>query len=70
MRWLRPPAIENPNAKQTINGTEYLLFYQASRLHMVAWERNKTLFWVLNTLDNELSNDTMMSLAKSFRPVR
>ncbi len=70
MRWLTPPAIENPNGKQTIGGTAYLLFYQGKRLHMVAWKRNKTLYWVLNTLDNELSNDVMLRLATSFKPVQ
>ncbi len=70
MRWLTPPAIENPNGKRMINGTEYLLFYQGDRLHMVAWKRNKTLYWVLNTLKNELTDDTMMNLAKSFKPVQ
>ena len=37
---------------------------------MVAWKRNGTLYWVLNTLDNELSNDLMMGLATSFKPVK
>ena len=55
MRWLSPPAIENPSGKELINGVEYLYFYQGDRLHMVAWKRNKTLYWVLNTLSNELS---------------
>ncbi len=70
MRWLNPPAIQNPNSTQVIDGTEYMFFYQGSALHMVAWKRNKTLYWVINTLDNELSNDTMMGIATSFQPVQ
>jgi hypothetical protein len=70
MRWLNPPAIQNPNSTQVIDGTEYMFFYQGSALHMVAWKRNKTLYWVINTLDNELSNDTMTGIATSFQPVR
>ena len=31
---------------------------------------NGTLYWVLNTLDNELSNDVMLGLATSFKPVK
>ncbi|HET6495666.1 MAG TPA: LCP family protein [Thermoleophilia bacterium] len=70
MRWLDPPAIQNPSGRQTIGDTEYLLFYEGQRLHMVAWRRNKTLYWVLNTLDNELSKGVMLGLATSFKPVR
>ena len=70
MRWLDPPAIQNPNSTQVIAGQEYMLFYQADHLHMVAWKRNGTLYWVLNTLDNQASNDLMMGLATSFQPVK
>ena len=70
MRWLNPPAIQNPNSTQVVGGTEYMFFYQGSALHMVAWKRNKTLYWVINTLDNQLSNDTMTGIATSFQPVR
>ncbi|MCX6364174.1 MAG: LCP family protein [Actinobacteria bacterium] len=70
MRWMDPPAIQNPNSTQVIAGQEYMLFYQADHLHMMAWKRNGTLYWVLNTLDNQLSNDLMMGLATSFKPVK
>ncbi|HEY5388875.1 MAG TPA: LCP family protein [Thermoleophilia bacterium] len=70
MRWMDPPAIQNPNSTQTIAGQQYLLFYQADHLHMMAWKRNGTLYWVLNTLDNQLSNDLMVGLATSFKPVK
>lgn len=70
MRWLNPPAIQNPSSKEIVNGVEYLHFYEGNRLHMVAWKRNKTLYWVLNTLDNQLSNDLMRDLALSFKPVK
>lgn len=70
MRWLDPPAIQNPNSTQVVAGQEYMLFFQADHLHMVAWKRNSTLYWVLNTLDNQLSNDLMVGLATSFKPVK
>jgi hypothetical protein len=70
MRWLDPPAIQDPNATALVGGTKYLLFYQGARLHMVAWKHGSTLYWVLNTLDNQLSNDLMMGLATSCKPVK
>jgi hypothetical protein len=70
MRWTDPPAIQNPNDVQVINGQRYMLFYQSDHLHMVAWKKNGTLYWVLNTLDNQLTNDVMLGLATSFKPVK
>ncbi len=70
MRWLNPPAIENPSGKEKSGGRTYLLFYQSAHLHMVAWKEHGTLYWVLNTLTNQLSNDVMMGLAKSCKPVK
>jgi hypothetical protein len=70
MRWMDPPAIRNPSARQRIGGRTYLLFYQGEQLHMVAWKERGTLYWVLNTLDNQLSNELLMGLATSCKPVK
>ncbi|MFA4965283.1 MAG: LCP family protein, partial [Thermoleophilia bacterium] len=69
LHWARPPAITDPDAAKTVKGTKYLLFYEGDRLHMVAWSRNGTLYWVLNTLDDEISSDVLLGLATSFAPV-
>jgi polyisoprenyl-teichoic acid--peptidoglycan teichoic acid transferase len=70
MRWLHPPAIADPTTKKTIAGKTYLQFYSGAQLHMVAWRSGTTLYWVLNTLDDELPAEFMMELAKSFAPLQ
>jgi LCP family protein required for cell wall assembly len=70
MRWLNPPAVQHPDSTQTIGGRKYLLFYQGDNLHLVAWREHGTLYWIINTLDNELSSDVMLGLATSCKPVR
>ena len=70
MRWQDPPAIQNPDSTQTIKGRKFMLFYQGDHLHMVAWREHGTLYWVINTLDNQLSNDLMLGLATSCKPVK
>jgi len=70
MRWLDPPAIAHPNATQIIDGRKFMLFYQSDNLHMVAWKEHGTLYWVINTLDNQLSNDLLLGLAASCKPVK
>jgi len=69
-RWTNPPAIASPDVVRTIKRVRYLQFYNGSQLHMVAWRAGRTLLWVSNTLDNEISNDAMMALATSFAPVK
>ena len=69
LAWSDPPAIANPNSTRTVKGRTYLLFSQGSSLHMVAWHENGNTYWVVNTLDNVLSNHLMMKLAESCRPV-
>ena len=63
-------AIADPDARQTVGGRKYMLFYEGEHLHMVAWKERGTLYWVLNTLDNELPNDVMMGIATSCKPVK
>jgi len=70
MRWLDPPAIDSPDAKRVVDGTRYLFFYEGERLHMVAWRRGNTLYWVVNTLDNQLDDELMTALATSFVRVK
>ena len=70
MRWQDPPAIQNPDSTQTIKGRKFMLFYQGDHLHLVAWKEHATLYWVINTLDNQLSNDLMLGLASSCKPVK
>ncbi len=70
MGWTDPPAIASPDATKTVKGTRYLLFYNGTQLHMVAWKAGKTLCWVSNTLDNEIASQTMMALATSFVRVK
>jgi LCP family protein required for cell wall assembly len=70
MRWQNPPAVQNPGSTQTIKGRKFMLFYQGDHLHMVAWREHSTLYWVINTLDNQLSNDLILGLAASCKPVK
>ena len=70
MRWSNPPATANPSQVQTIGGHQYMLFYDGKQLHMVAWKSGGVVYWVDNTLDDALSNDFMLAVATSFKPVK
>ena len=68
--WTDPPMLSDPNDVRTIKGQQYLLFYQGQSLQRVAFKANGCLYWVTNTLDDQLSNQLMLALATSMVPVR
>ncbi len=65
MRWADPPAIANPSSTKVIGGRKYLLFYEGEALRMVAWRRTGTVYWVVNTLENQIPEKVMLALATS-----
>lgn len=70
IRWSNVPALSGPTRTQVIHGRRYLLYYDSAKLHMVAWKIGPSAYWVTNTLDDALSNDFMLALATSFKPVK
>jgi polyisoprenyl-teichoic acid--peptidoglycan teichoic acid transferase len=63
--WRNPPILENPSETKKINGREYLLFYDADRLRLVAWKTNKGAYWVSNSLGQLLSEEQMLAVANN-----
>ena len=61
--WAGAPILASPDASVTRGGRSYSLYYDGARLHMVAWQAGRVAYWVVNTLDDELSNGTMLALA-------
>jgi LCP family protein required for cell wall assembly len=70
IHWTSPPATAQPDQVRTIHGRRYLLFYNGSRLHMVAWRVASMTYWVNNTLDDQVPNATLLAIATSFTRVR
>ncbi len=67
--WDDPPILAEPTLERTIGGRQYKLFLSGSRLHIVAFEQDGAVYWVVNTLRNSLSNETMLAIAKGLRPL-
>ena len=47
----------------------YDLYYNGPKLHMVVLNTPKGRYWVVNTLLDRLSNETMLAIAKGLRPL-
>jgi LCP family protein required for cell wall assembly len=66
--WTDAPILDGPSVVQTIKGRNYRLFFDGPRLHMIVFEQNGGVYWVVNTLLDRLSNETMLAIAKGLRP--
>ncbi len=67
--WVDAPITRGASLVRRADGREYHLYYAGSRLHVVAFEEGGALYWVVNTLLNRLSNETMLALAKGLKPL-
>jgi polyisoprenyl-teichoic acid--peptidoglycan teichoic acid transferase len=66
--WLNPPLFAHART-QTIDGRPYELVDDGAHIHVVGWRSGRVLYWVTNTLLEELSNAQMLALAKSAQPL-
>jgi hypothetical protein len=66
--WTDAPILESPTLTRKIAGREYRLYFNGSKLHMVAFLENDSAYWVVNTLLDGLSNETMLAIAKGLKP--
>jgi LCP family protein required for cell wall assembly len=68
-RWADAPALADKSLTQKVNGRTFDLYYSASHLHMVVLRDNGATYWVVNTLLDSLSNETMLAIARGLRPM-
>ena len=67
--WDDAPVLAGRSVRQVIRGRTYDLYYAGSDLHMVVLRSGGATYWVVNTLLNSLSNETMLAIARGLRPL-
>jgi LCP family protein required for cell wall assembly len=63
--WKGPPILDNPSERRKVGGRSYELFYNGSHLRLVSWRTGGAVYWISNTLQQTLSNQQMLGLARS-----
>ncbi len=63
------PALSDKSFRHDLGGREFDLYYNGSKLHMVVLRQGKNSYWVVNTLLDSLSNETMLAIAKGLKPL-
>ncbi len=67
--WKAPPLLDNPTRKVQMRGRTYELFYDGSRLAIVAWRTDNAVYWVSNTLSKQITNSQMLDIARSLQRI-
>ena len=63
--WPDPPLLASPSEVRKVQGRTLELFRSGKRLRFVAWRTSSGVYWISNTLNLKLDNDTMTALAAS-----
>jgi len=67
--WDAAPVLSGRNFVRKIGGRRYELYYNGPNLHMVVLRTDGATYWVVNTLLDRLSNETMIAIAKGLKPL-
>lgn len=63
--WTAPPILDTPSETMKMGGRDFELFYDGTRLRLVALRTPKGVYWVSNTLSLTLTNPQMLAIARS-----
>jgi LCP family protein required for cell wall assembly len=67
--WEDAPALTDRSFRHSLGGREFDLYYNGSKLHMIVLHQGSASYWVVNTLRDSLSNETMIAIAKGLKPL-
>jgi LCP family protein required for cell wall assembly len=67
--WNTAPILANPTGHATFGGRHFDLYTNNGHIHMIVLRTPNASYWVVNTLLDALSNETMVAIAKSLRPL-
>ncbi|HTR89773.1 MAG TPA: LCP family protein [Solirubrobacteraceae bacterium] len=66
--WPNPPLFAHAST-HVIDGREYWFVDDGAHIHVIGWRTHDIVYWLTNTLLEELSNRQMLALAKSAEPL-
>jgi choline dehydrogenase-like flavoprotein len=67
--WTNPPILGNPNQTIQLGGRRMRLYFEGQRLRVVAWRDGPAVYWLVNTLQNILTNRQMLAIASAAHAV-
>jgi LCP family protein required for cell wall assembly len=69
MTWQHPPILGSPTETKVVAGRKLELYANGGKLSVVAWHTPRAVYWVSNTLTDDLTNSQMVGIAASLTRV-
>jgi hypothetical protein len=70
MSWRFPPILDDPDRVREVDGRKLMLYYDGSRLRLVAWRTEKAVYWITNTLTGSIPNSRLIAIAGSLKRLK
>jgi LCP family protein required for cell wall assembly len=67
--WPDPPILDDKSFQHDLGGREFSEYWNGPHLHMIVLRVGNNSYWVVNTLQDDLSNETMIAIAKGLKPM-
>jgi hypothetical protein len=67
--WQQPPILNNPSQTIQLGGRTVQLYFEGRRIRLIAWHDGGAVYWLVNTLQNILTNRQMLAIAAAAKPL-
>lgn len=67
--WAEPPLLSNPSQSVRFGSRTYELFYAGEQVRVIAWHEAGAVYWIENTLTENVSPRAMLAMAADTLPV-
>ena len=69
--WTDAPILRKPTGKShdPKTGRKFSLYTTSGNIHMIVFRHGGASYWVVNTVRDELSNETMLAIARGLQPL-
>ena len=68
--WEDAPILGDKSFRHVLGGRPYDFYYNGPKLHMIVLRQDGVTYWVVNSLLDNISNETMIAIAKGLRPLK
>jgi hypothetical protein len=63
--WTDPPILRGKSQTRTVGGKQLVEYFNGHKLRLVAWRAPGAVYWISNTLTDDLTNQQMLAIAGS-----
>jgi LCP family protein required for cell wall assembly len=68
--WTDAPVLSDRSFRHVLGGRAYDFYYDGPKLHMIVLRYRRSSYWVVNSLLDSLSNETMIAIAKGMKSLQ